>query len=156
MRSHARNITKRKSIGFCHIKIVGILLLILSSGCSIENLFFTNIEYRKNIDLKGYLMNDIQICDLFHSKEAKQLPYENLQLDKLYLVIMIKNIGNMSAWGELKCKIDNRSINKIHVIHAGPNMPAYINYIIPIHGIILSKKNGFPIIKVEWDKLYCK
>ena len=72
----------------------------------LANLLFSNKKYENNILIEPFIMTDVQICELFENNIKKQLDNDKLSSSDIYLVICIKNLGDLSAWGSLLCIIN--------------------------------------------------
>ena len=90
------------------IAIAIVFLFVLQpfySNADITDYLFYDKKYSKQITVETYLVNEKQISDLFIGEGIEQPTFENLSKENLYLVVRLKNIGLLSAWGELVCKV---------------------------------------------------
>lgn len=102
---------------------------------------FSNKKYSQYIEVEPYLMNNIQIGEIFlNSKESiVQYPYKELDLLKVYYVVRIRNKENMVAWGEIEASIGQKRLPNIHVPGLRANMESFVTFVIPIHGIVFTR-----------------
>jgi len=126
------------------------------------SLFFYNPAYKKNTQLRGYVLTDEQIVEAgnFFLKNEQFSPTE-LSFDQLnkhkksFIVILAKNTGGKQAFGTLKCTAGNRSV-EVSVIGLRPNMKEFDVWILPVGSAILGDGPNQPKALVEWKKLYVK
>ena len=122
------------------------------------NILFSDSRYSELIEIKPYLMNSAQVGQLFQSinQNICQPSYEKLNMNELYLVVMIKNKGNKTAWGILKCFVEQRELAQIDVPAMGGNMTTFVYFVVPIHGVIFAPSEEDPVVNLSWIKLYAK
>ena len=127
-----------------------------------KKLLFSNKGYAKQIEVKTYILTQEQVAQLF--KEPNKMPIQ-LTVDELnkisnetknrYIVIRVKNLGNLHAWGVLSCKTGLRNPIMIGI----PSIKnTYSDYVICISGIFItsSEQNIYPATEYEWPELYTK
>lgn len=148
------NIKKGRSMDMTKIMLTCFLVFLIPS-CIMANWLFKNNKYEGEIEIKGLLVNEKDICRIFIDKNIEQSTFKELSDKKLYIVLFLKNIGNKVAWGEMNYDISGVYKNKIIVSHLTPNMSEPAIYIIPVKGIIL-KDSGPPSLNLVWSKLYNK
>ena len=125
-------------------------------------LLFYNKAYKKNTQLRGYLLTDEQIVQAgnFYLENEQfspqQLSFGQLNKHKQsFMVILAKNTGNKQAWGTLRCKIRNESA-EVSVLALHPRMKQSAVWIVPIGNAILGEGPNKPQVKVKWKSLYVK
>lgn len=121
-------------------------------------MLFSNTNYAESIEIKTYLMNNIHVSKVFQqgSEEIIQPPFNEIDMKKLYLVVMMKNNGNKAAWGKLKCSVSQRELAIINVPVIGPNMNDFAIFTVPVHGIRIPRSSDKPMLNVAWKKLNAK
>ncbi|NGX49382.1 MAG: hypothetical protein K940chlam5_00980 [Candidatus Anoxychlamydiales bacterium] len=127
-----------------------------------KKLLFSNKNYAKQIEVKTYILTQEQVAQLFKepNKEPIQLTIEELnkisnETKNRYIVIRVKNLGNLHAWGVLSCKTGLRNPIMIGI----PSIkPTYSDYVICISGIFIASpdQNIYPATAYEWTELYTK
>jgi len=152
------------------LKILGgILGAVILTGVSIyfiasfyPAIFFSNLAYGRNTQLRGYVLTDEQIVqagNFFLENERflpQQLSFDQLNMHrKSFIVILAKNSGHKQGWGTLKCSVGHRNV-EVSVIGLRPNMKESDVWIIPVGSAILGDGSEIPQALVEWKKLYVK
>lgn len=115
---------------------------------------FEDMDYQDKIKIRSFILRKDQICELFRFNKAEQLNFEKLWGDDIYLVIQLKNVGKLASWGQLLYIINNRNSRKLEIRSLHSNMKSFVNYLIPVTGILPSKGQDIPKIKVKWSKLF--
>lgn len=120
---------------------------------------FLNTKYKDKIKIETYVISEEKVSNIFSKERAteKTLPLENYQElfgKKIYLVVCLRNEGNVGAWGSLLCTIDNKYTAKIYVSRVPFN--EWDTYIIPIGTVTWDRSNAIPKVNIEWEKLYAK
>jgi hypothetical protein len=149
--------------------LIGILGVIFLTGLGIyfmasfySSIFFSNLSYGRNTQLRGYVLTDEQIVqagNFFLENETfspVQLSFDQLNKHKKsFIVILAKNNGHKQGWGTLKCTIGNESV-EVSAMGLHPHMKESALWIIPIGNAILGNGLKQPQPLVEWKKLYVK
>ncbi len=127
-----------------------------------KKLLFSNKSYAKQIEVKTYILTQEQVAKLFidSNKEPIQLTVEELnkisnETKNRYIVIRVKNLGNLHAWGVLSCKTGLRNPIMIGI----PSIKStYSDYVICLSGIFIasSEQSSYPATAYEWSELYTK
>lgn len=119
---------------------------------------FASAKYQEKLQVESLLIDKNQVGSFFNGEEVKQQPCKNLSVDKLNLVVRIKNTGDLSSWGILNVDINGRKTYEVNIHSLPANMKYSYDYVIPISGLIIDKneEETLPIIKMSWKKLYSK
>ena len=145
------------------LKIAVVCALVFMPQLNALNVFtrflFSNKAYAKNIEVKAYILTNIQASALLAdpSKEPTQfIGRELAKFPKQYLVVRVRNLGNSHAWGTLACSVPGIwDPLKIPIISIRKD---FCDYLICVEGISVSYSHHTyaPNITYEWDKLYTK
>ena len=146
------------------MRIIKTLLLLLfiqiiavhNSNASWDFLF-SNPDYKDQIVLESFLLNEQHIVSLFGENKRYQPTYEKvIEGHNIYLVISVKNIGNQYAWGTLECYIED--IHKPIKLEVGAtaHMRFFEYYLIPVKHRLHRTSLTIPKITLEWKSLYSK
>ncbi len=144
------NTMKRLSVGVLCL----IFLFFHETSLADKYAMFEQNSYAKNIDIRAYILKKDQICTLINDAEVVQLNYKELWGNDIYLAVQIKNTGNLTSWGKLLCSINKREPIGIEVQLLGRRMEHYLNYLIPVNGILPPHLNQVPEIELNWFKIY--
>jgi hypothetical protein len=137
--------------------LLAIVIIILVSNYElIDKLLFSRQEYKNNLIVDSFIMKEEQLCNLFDNDIANQLSNEELLNKQLYIVVCIRNNGKMTAWGELRCVINEQNIINVPVTHIGNNENKAYKFVIPYSGGVYLGKNRTPKITCQWKKLFTK
>jgi len=125
----------------------------------VDKILFSNKKYASQIEVKTYVLTQEQAAELFKNSDGEPILLsvnELNKIDKIYLVVRLKNLGNLHAWGILNCKVPNIGIPiKISTI----NIREYsCDYVICLASPVLQQENNNfpPNISYEWSELYTK
>jgi len=149
---------------------IGIIAVIAITGYIILNtsianklvikVLFSNKRYAKNIEVKTYILTQEQVSDLFKypDKEPVQLTINKLNnINIIYFVARVKNLGKKHAWGLLNFNIPNVGMPiKVSVINVKKQY--YCDYVTCLTSIAMyqENKNSAPLISYKWSELYTK
>ena len=138
------------------VVVLSIMMEGKAMGSIVEDFLFSNKKYAKNIKTEAYLMKEEELPALFSNPdnyEIKQLPYKDLDRKTVYLVIRIRDNGDLHATGLLKCKNYGRIIRvSIPLVR----FKKWSYYVISLAGAGFPNDNSIPKIDVEWEKLCTK
>jgi len=122
--------------------LIFIMPFALKAGM-VEKMLFSNKEYAKQVEVKTYILTQEQVADLFKNpgKTPVLLTIDNLnKIDKLYLVLRLRNLGRMHAWGIINCKVPNIGIPiKISLVNI---REYYCDYVICLGSPALYQENN--------------
>jgi len=125
-------------------------------------MLFSNKGYAKQIEVKTYILTQKQVVQLFETPNKEPVQLTINELNKIsnenknrYVVVRVKNLGNVYAWGVLSCKTGLRTPVPIGI----PSIKStYSDYVICISGIFIapSEQSIHPATNYEWTELYTK
>ena len=145
--------------------LIFVLLLIPFFGFG--EFIFTNKEYREHIEIEWFLVPKELVCPIFNQTDPKLLKKKiHLKIGEInetdkqiieygyhgpaFLVILIKNKGTMTAWGDLKCDfkiVKNKTFNLSIYFGANPQI-----FVLPLQLAL----DTVPKVKFQWKNLYTK
>lgn len=139
------------------------ILVLLPKISTAWDFMFSQKDYSNNLIVQAQIANKGTIGKLINdtnddlSNIAKETNSE-LAGKPNYLFVRVKNIGNLAAWGELSCNINERKPIEIDTPSLAANMSYWNHYVITFGGIIFpkSEKEKTPRIECSWDELYAK
>jgi hypothetical protein len=124
---------------------------------------YGNFEYRKEIEIKPYLLNDEQVIQMLThpQQEIIQPPQKDLYLKNVNLVLRASNHGDSVAWGVLGYRVfENGDWIRLEVdipsSQREVNKQVY-DYVIPVGVVVPFNNNNLPEhIQYKWFSLYTK
>lgn len=135
---------------------VSLLILLLGEN-SMADIFFSTQKYQKEIIIETSLLNKLDVAHLFSSLETKGMSHSGTFNNDLHLVVRIMNTGGKGAWGILMCNVKGYGDVQVYVPHLKPNMKEFVDFVIPLSGMITPRSMGLPpTIEIKWEKLNSK
>ena len=137
--------------------IVASGLFFIMRGGFIEGILFSNKKYAENIETEAYLMKEEDLSTLFqdpNNYQISQLFYKELYRGTLYLVVRLKNKGDLGAWGSLECSIYGRTFSVDVPVPLSTDKWTY--FVVSLAGAGFPRDESLPKIDIEWTKLYTK
>lgn len=127
----------------------------------LEKTILSDIKYQKNIQHKAYIASKKNIINFIgNDKLNENLLGTNRTLwknknDGIYLILRLINTKKKSICGEINCKIFIYSFDlKIPFLHG--KTEKWIDFFIPLDGVIVPLNDEIPEVKIEWKKIYAK
>lgn len=130
--------------------------------CTYAKPIFSNENYASNIDIDFYFLTKDQLIDFLSTNKIDEtLLLNNSQLFEkrsenvdLYLLVQIKNNGDLGAWGMVECKTKNNNFDLCITTGAKGQ---WKNYILQIDSLVFPRKDEtVPSISYEWKELNTK
>ena len=145
---------KKKIIFLC---LFAGLSFLLPEGSSMANIFFSTSKYQTEIIVEPLLLNKVDVIGLLSGVIEEGMSHSHAFNNDANLVVRLKNTGNKGAWGTLVCNVEGYRDIQIHVPHLTPNMKEFVNFVIPLCGMITPRSmDKPPTIEIKWEKLYSK
>jgi hypothetical protein len=145
---------KKKMIFFCLFTWLSFLLL---EGSSMANMFFSTSKYQEEIVVEPLLLNKDDVIHLLSGRIEEDFSHSHLFNNGVNLVVRLRNTGNKGKWGTLVCNVEGYGDVQIYVPHLTPNMKEFVNFVIPLSGMVTTRSTGKPpALEVKWEKLYSK
>lgn len=133
----------------------------------LTNMLFSTPKYQKEILIEPLLLNKADVIKLLIGGLEKGVSHSHAFNQDVNLVVRLKNTGNKGAWGTLVCHVEGYREVPVQVLHLTPNMREFVNFVIPLSGMItlvispsgmitpLSGDNPLTI-ETKWRNLYSK
>ena len=122
-----------------------------------------DLSYADQIEVEAYLMSELNLVDLFEGlspnpdRQEMEDGFDKEQKPsdpRFYLVIRVKNKGDIPIYGILEDSVNGKKIREIDVPPLSPNMSDFKNIVLWTYRSERSVPGPYPKIELKWKQIY--
>jgi hypothetical protein len=122
----------------------------------LTRLYLSNKGYAKNMEVQTYIVTKDQIPLLFTEGKIVQKSNKDFhEGDEIFLVICIKNNGDLYASGSLKCSVPNCQMPIVISMMSsfGGKVSTYQTWVVPLGHLFISWEEEYTQVTYRWAEL---